>query len=355
MVIAPPTRSRPPRPGRSRRSTARRPTVLALTRQGLPTLRPRHDAREPVRAGRLCAARGGGRREVTLIATGSEVAIAMAAAALLADRRHRRGRRLDAVAGNCSPASPAYRPRCWARPRASRVEAAPASAGTAGSARGRLHRHDRLRRVGARRPSSYKHFGITAEAVAGRDGPRHASTRIIKENRMALITLSQLLDHAAEHGYGVPAFNINNMEQGLAIMAAAKAVDAPVIIQASRGARNYANDIMLAQDGRRPWRDLPGHPALHAPGPRQQRGHLPVGDPPRLHLGDDGRLARGRRQDAGRLRVQRRDHRPRRRDGPLRSAPRSRASSACSARWRPARARPRTATAPRASWPTSSC
>ena len=64
---------------------------------------------------------------------------------------------------------------------------------------------------------------------------------------MALITLRQLLDHAAEHGYGVPAFNINNMEQGLAIMEAAKATDAPVIIQASRGARAYANDIMLAK------------------------------------------------------------------------------------------------------------
>ncbi|WP_299358859.1 class II fructose-bisphosphate aldolase [uncultured Paracoccus sp.] len=64
---------------------------------------------------------------------------------------------------------------------------------------------------------------------------------------MALITLRQLLDHAAEYGYGVPAFNINNMEQGLAIMEAARAVDAPVIMQASRGARSYANDIMLAK------------------------------------------------------------------------------------------------------------
>lgn len=64
---------------------------------------------------------------------------------------------------------------------------------------------------------------------------------------MALITLRQLLDHAAEHGYGVPAFNINNMEQGLAIMEAAKATNSPVIIQASRGARAYANDIMLAK------------------------------------------------------------------------------------------------------------
>jgi fructose-bisphosphate aldolase, class II len=64
---------------------------------------------------------------------------------------------------------------------------------------------------------------------------------------MARITLRQLLDHAAERGYGVPAFNINNMEQGLAIMEAARACDAPVIMQASRGARSYANDIMLAK------------------------------------------------------------------------------------------------------------
>ncbi|WNK00875.1 class II fructose-bisphosphate aldolase [Thalassospiraceae bacterium LMO-JJ14] len=62
---------------------------------------------------------------------------------------------------------------------------------------------------------------------------------------MAIITLRQLLDHAAEHGYGVPAFNINNMEQGLAIMKAAEACDAPVILQASRGARSYAGDVML--------------------------------------------------------------------------------------------------------------
>ena len=64
---------------------------------------------------------------------------------------------------------------------------------------------------------------------------------------MARITLRQLLDHAAENDYGVPAFNINNMEQGLAIMEAAKACDAPVIMQASRGARAYAGDIMLAK------------------------------------------------------------------------------------------------------------
>ena len=63
---------------------------------------------------------------------------------------------------------------------------------------------------------------------------------------MALISLRQLLDHGAEKGYAVPAFNINNMEQGLAILNAAKRCDAPVILQASRGARSYAGDIMLS-------------------------------------------------------------------------------------------------------------
>lgn len=64
---------------------------------------------------------------------------------------------------------------------------------------------------------------------------------------MARITLRQLLDHAAEHGYGVPAFNINNLEQGLAILKAAAATDSPVILQLSRGARSYAGDRMLAR------------------------------------------------------------------------------------------------------------
>ncbi|EGO95473.1 class II fructose-bisphosphate aldolase [Acidiphilium sp. PM] len=64
---------------------------------------------------------------------------------------------------------------------------------------------------------------------------------------MARITLRQLLDHAAERGYGVPAFNINNMEQVIAIMEAAASCDAPVILQASRGARSYAGDRMLAK------------------------------------------------------------------------------------------------------------
>ena len=62
---------------------------------------------------------------------------------------------------------------------------------------------------------------------------------------MALISLRQLLDHAAEHDYGVPAFNINNMEQIQAIMQAAAETDSPVILQASAGARKYAGEAFL--------------------------------------------------------------------------------------------------------------
>ncbi len=62
---------------------------------------------------------------------------------------------------------------------------------------------------------------------------------------MPLISLRQLLDHAAEHDYGLPAFNVNNLEQIQAIMQAANAVDSPVILQASAGARKYAGEAFL--------------------------------------------------------------------------------------------------------------
>jgi len=62
---------------------------------------------------------------------------------------------------------------------------------------------------------------------------------------MAFIALRQLLDHAAEHGYGVPAFNVNNLEQIQAIMAAAQETRSPVILQASAGARKYAGEPYL--------------------------------------------------------------------------------------------------------------
>jgi len=62
---------------------------------------------------------------------------------------------------------------------------------------------------------------------------------------MALISLRQMLDHAAVHGYGVPAFNVNNLEQTRAIMEAAQATNSPVIMQASAGARKYAGPNFL--------------------------------------------------------------------------------------------------------------
>ena len=62
---------------------------------------------------------------------------------------------------------------------------------------------------------------------------------------MALISMRQMLDHAAEYGYGVPAFNVNNLEQMRAIMEAADKTDSPVIVQASAGARKYAGAPFL--------------------------------------------------------------------------------------------------------------
>src|SRR5581483_1974690 len=103
-------------------------------------------------------------------------------------------------------------------------------------------RHERFRclRAGKRTLRTIRHH---RRGGRSRRRTNHRSPEI----DMAKITLRQLLDDAAERGYGVPAFNINNMEQGLAIMEAASAVDAPVIIQASRGARSYAGDIMLSR------------------------------------------------------------------------------------------------------------
>ncbi len=62
---------------------------------------------------------------------------------------------------------------------------------------------------------------------------------------MALVSMRQLLDHAAEFGYGLPAFNVNNLEQVQAIMEAAKETNSPVIMQASAGARKYAGEGFL--------------------------------------------------------------------------------------------------------------
>ena len=62
---------------------------------------------------------------------------------------------------------------------------------------------------------------------------------------MSLVSMRQLLDHAAENAYGLPAFNVNNLEQITAIMEAAHEVGSPVIMQASAGARKYAGEPFL--------------------------------------------------------------------------------------------------------------
>jgi len=78
--------------------------------------------------------------------------------------------------------------------------------------------------------------------------PRRTEYRnnlFIQEFEMPLVSMRQLLDHAAENGYGLPAFNVNNLEQVQAIMQAADEVNAPVIMQASAGARKYAGEHFL--------------------------------------------------------------------------------------------------------------
>lgn len=89
---------------------------------------------------------------------------------------------------------------------------------------------------------------------------------------MALVPMRLLLDHAAENGYGIPAYNVNNLEQVLAIMNAAEKTDSPVILQVSRGARSYAGEnfvrhlILAAEET---WPNIPV--ALH-----QDHGNSPA-------------------------------------------------------------------------------
>ena len=77
---------------------------------------------------------------------------------------------------------------------------------------------------------------------------------------MALVSMRELLDHAASNGYGIPAFNVNNLEQVQAVMSAADEVGAPVILQASAGARKYAGENFikhLIQAAMETWPHIP--------------------------------------------------------------------------------------------------
>jgi fructose-bisphosphate aldolase class II len=117
---------------------------------------------------------------------------------------------------------------------------------------------------------------------------------------MALISMRQLLDHAAEHGYGVPAFNVNNLEQMRAIMEAADKTDSPVIVQASAGARKYAGAPFLRHLILAAIEEFPHIPVVM----HQDHGtSRPCASVPSSWASarDDGRLAGRRRQDPDRL------------------------------------------------------
>ena len=92
---------------------------------------------------------------------------------------------------------------------------------------------------------------------------------------MSLVSMRQLLDHAAEHGYGVPAFNVNNLEQVQAIMEAAHETDSPVIMQASAGARKYAGETFLRHLIMAAVESYPHIPVVDAPGSRPVAGGVP--------------------------------------------------------------------------------
>ena len=147
---------------------------------------------------------------------------------------------------------------------------------------------------------------------------------------MPLVSMRQLLDEAAAGGYGVGAFNVNNMEQIQAIMEAARETESPVIVQASRGARSYSQDrylrhLMLAAAELYPEIPIVMH---------QDHGNSPETCISAIENGFTSVMMDGSLKEDGktprRLRVQRRGHARGRRAWPTRGACRSKASSA---RW----------------------
>ena len=120
---------------------------------------------------------------------------------------------------------------------------------------------------------------------------------------MALISMRQLLDHAAEHDYGVPAFNVNNLEQVRAIMAAADRTNSPVIIQASAGARkirraNVYSGFDVGSDGR-----MAIHSHLYASRSWGFSGGLSALYSNWLYVSYDGWVIRSRHENPCQLRV----------------------------------------------------
>ena len=105
---------------------------------------------------------------------------------------------------------------------------------------------------------------------------------------MALVPMRLMLDHAAENGYGIPAYNVNNLEQILAIMRAADETNSPVILQASRGARSYAGEYFLRHLIQAAVESYPHIPIAHAPRSWECSFYLLLCHSPRFHQCDDG-------------------------------------------------------------------
>src|SRR6185369_5988039 len=83
-------------------------------------------------------------------------------------------------------------------------------------------------------------YGRVADAAYA--VPALQDSNCLRGSAMPIVSMRQLLDHAAANGYGIPAFNVNNLEQVQAVMSAADEVGAPVILQASAGASKYAGE-----------------------------------------------------------------------------------------------------------------
>ena len=120
---------------------------------------------------------------------------------------------------------------------------------------------------------------------------------------MSLISMRQLLDHAAENSYGVPAFNVNNLEQMRAIMEAADETNSPVIVQASAGARKYAGPNFLRHLILAAIEEFPHIPVVM----HQDHGHLQRMS--EIHtawffFSDDGWIIRRRHEDSSIIRLQ---------------------------------------------------
>ena len=120
---------------------------------------------------------------------------------------------------------------------------------------------------------------------------------------MALITMRQLLDYAAENDFGMPAFNVNNLEQMRAIMDAADETNSPVIVQASAGARKYAGpeflrSLILAAAAEWPHIPICMHQD-HGASPAVLSALHSI----RFYIGDDGWVVDGGYENAVELRI----------------------------------------------------